>query len=74
MTEEQFEVLSELMNSDTSTKFNQAARAVLVNGMKQVEAVRLLGLHKTSVNKAVKMFRDAETKIRHAFCQQDPAV
>jgi hypothetical protein len=67
MTNEQFDVLTELMRGTPESPANQAARAVLVGGTTQADAMRELGIDRSTVSKAVTRYREADAKIRVAY-------
>lgn len=70
MTDEQFDVLTELLRGTPESPANQAARAVLVGGIAQADAMRTTGATRSTVHDAVKRYREADEKIRSAYLQQ----
>lgn len=64
---EEFDALVALLDSDPNSAGNIAARAVLVEGVRQAEAMRSTGISRSAVCNAVKRFREADTLIRSAY-------
>lgn len=67
MTNEQFDLLTRLMRGDPESKSNQAARAVLVEKLTQVEAAKKFGIAKATVNRAVKSYGEADQDVRRVY-------
>ena len=67
MTGEQFDVLTTLLRGTPESAANQAARAVLVDGMSQADAMRATGATRSTVGDAVKRYRAADKAIRLAY-------
>jgi hypothetical protein len=64
---QQFDVLVALLRGRTDTPANIAARAVLVDGHTQAEAMRLTGATRSTVADAVKRYSDADAEIRSSY-------
>jgi hypothetical protein len=64
---EEFDALLELLDRDPSSPANVAARAVLVDGKRQADAMRATGISRAAVCNAVKRFRDADALILAAY-------
>ena len=67
MTGEQFDVLTTLLRGTPASAANQAARAVLVDGMSQADAMRMTGATRSTVGDAVKRYRAADEAVRLAY-------
>nr|WP_132459973.1 TrfB-related DNA-binding protein [Paraburkholderia sp. BL8N3] len=67
VTGDQFDVLTTLLRGTPDSPANQAARAVLVDGMSQAEAMRATGATRSTVGDAVKRYRTADDAIRRAY-------
>jgi hypothetical protein len=67
MTAEQFDVLTLLLRGTPDSPANQAARAVLVDGVTQADAMRATGATRSTVGDAVKRYRSADDAIRRAY-------
>jgi hypothetical protein len=67
MTGEQFDVLTILLRGSPDSPANQAARAVLVDGVTQAVAMRATGATRSTVHDAVKRYGEADAKIRGAY-------
>ena len=65
MNREQFEVLSKLLRSRGAA--NEAARLVLVEGLRPSEAAAESGASSANVADAVRRFRDANALIKSAY-------
>lgn len=64
---DQFDVITQLLRGDRFSAANRAARAVLIEGMKQVDAVRTFHVTRSTVCDAVRRYRNADMKIRRAY-------
>jgi hypothetical protein len=68
MTEQQFKVIISLLPSRTSSsKSQEAARLVLVEGKRNIDASHATGLKPNAVYNAVKRYRDAHLLILTAY-------
>lgn len=67
MTGEQFDVLTILLGGDSDSPANHAARAVLVDGMTQSDAMRFTGATRSTVHDAVKRYGSRDELIRGAY-------
>jgi len=67
MTALQFEAITNLMRGDPGSAANRAARDVLVNGLRQAEAVLKYGITAGTVSDAVRRYRRADLLIRTAY-------
>ncbi|MDC6127267.1 TrfB-related DNA-binding protein [Burkholderia gladioli] len=67
MTGEQFDLLTQLMRGTRESAANQAARAVLVDGCTQAEAMHATGATRSTVADAVKRYRSADEAIRRVY-------
>lgn len=67
MTAEQFSVLTLLLRGTPDSPANKAARAVLVDGATQADAMRATGATRSTVGDAVKRYRAADEAIRQAY-------
>lgn len=69
MTGDQFDLLTELLRGSPASAANQAARAVLVEGLSQADAMRAFGITRSTVSDAVRRYSAADEKIRKAYAQ-----
>lgn len=59
MKNEQFDALVKLMRGKPDSAANQAARAVLVDGMTQADAMRQFNATRSTISDAVKRYSEA---------------
>lgn len=64
---EEFDALVVLLHSDPASPVNRAARAVLVDGVRQADAMRATGVSRSAVCDTVKKYRDADALILKAY-------
>lgn len=69
---EQYDLMITLMRGDPESNRNRAARRVLVDGIKQSEAMRETGATRASVSDAVRRYTQAAEQIAEAFVPGNP--
>lgn len=67
MSNDEFDALIKLMRGKPETMANKAARAVLVEGVSNSEAMERYGVARTTVSNTVTRYRVANALIRQAY-------
>jgi hypothetical protein len=74
MTNEQFDALVMLKRGNPDCLSNMAARAVLVAGMRQADAVREFGVSRSSVRDAVVRYGNAHALLQSVYTTEIDGV
>lgn len=70
MTNDQFDALVKLMRGKPDSPANKAARAVLVAGITQADAMRQFGVTRSTVGDAVRRYAEAHGLLQKVYASK----